>query len=45
VKHRDDVHESFRQATFNMADVINEALRGRGYSKRGARMIAETGYA
>lgn len=45
VKHRDEVEKHFRFAAFNMADVLNAELRRRGYSKRGAAMIVESGYA
>lgn len=45
VKNRDKVHDSFKRATFNMADVLNEELARRGYSARGRMMIIETGYA
>jgi hypothetical protein len=45
VKHRDEVHAAFKTAAFNMEDVINQELRSRGYSKRGAQIIARTGYA
>lgn len=45
LQHRKEVHEEFRSAAFNMSQLLNEELRSRGYSARGARMIVERGYA
>ena len=45
LQHRKEVHAEFRSAAFNMSQLLNEELRSRGYSARGARMIVESGYA
>lgn len=45
LKHRSEVEKYFVVATFNMADVLNAELRSRGYSRRGAAMIVQRGFA
>ena len=45
MQHGDEVDKRFRTAAFNMSQVIEDELRSRGYSKRGAQMIARSGYA
>jgi len=38
-KHRDTVQQSINRAKFDMEEVINEALRGKGYHPTSARLI------
>lgn len=45
MQHGDEVDKRFRTAAFNMSQVIEDELRSRGYSRRGAQMIARSGYA
>ena len=40
-----EIQKSVQKSVFDMEDVINEALRAKGYSERGARMIARSGFA